>query len=256
VFPCRAGASRFAPTYYPGVTSVADALPTNVGLQAEASNVDFILQLVPTARVSGTLMGPDGAPAAGGSVTLAPDDGTTSARDLGANYGSGIRPDGSFMITNVPPGRYTAFARGQDRRAQVPLFALQNVSVSGADVTGVALSLSPGQTVSGTVAVDAGSSAAGNLTRIRVSPRRSPRCRSDPPASGVLIDGSFSLTPVMRATTWCACRACRRTSRSSRPTTAAATWPTCRSKSRRPEHRRHRGRHFQPRHGDLGHGAG
>jgi hypothetical protein len=188
----------FAPTYYPGVTSVADALPINVGLQAEASNVDFVLQIVPTARVSGTLMGPDGAPAAGGSVTLAPDDGTNSARYLGANYGSGIRPDGSFMIMNVPPGRYTAFARGQDRRAQVPLFALQNVSVSGADVTGVALSLSPGQTVSGTVAVDAGSSAAGNLTRIRVSlASLSPLPIPTPPASGVLIDGSFSLTPVV-----------------------------------------------------------
>jgi hypothetical protein len=191
-------ATGYAPTYYPGVTSVGDALPIDVGLQAESGNVDFVLQLVPTARVSGIVVGPDGSPAVGGSITLSPDDGTSSARYLGANYGSGIRPDGSFMIMNVPPGRYVAFARGQDRRAQEPLFAQQNVSVSGADVTGVALSLAPGQTVSGTVTVDAGSGAAGALTRVRVSltPLSSLPIPT-PPASGVLLDGGFSLTPVV-----------------------------------------------------------
>jgi protocatechuate 3,4-dioxygenase beta subunit len=195
--PAQAAATGFAPTYYPGVTAVADALPVNVGLQAEAGNVDFVLQLVPTARVSGTVMLADGSPAAGGSLTLSPDDGTNSARYLGANYGSGIRPDGSFMIMNVPPGRYIAFARGQDRRAREPLFAMQNVSVSGADVTGVALTLAPGQTVSGTVTIEAGSSAA-SLGRVRVSvtPLSSLPIPT-PPASGALLDGSFSLTPVV-----------------------------------------------------------
>jgi len=188
----------FAPTYYPGVTSVADALPVNVGLQAEAANIDFILQLVPTARVSGTVMSTDGSPAQGSSVTLAPDDATNSARYLGANYGSGVRPDGSFIIMNVPPGRYVAFARGQDRRVQMPLFGFQNVSVSGADVTGVALTLAPGQTVSGTVSVDPGSASAGNLTRVRVSlASLSSLPIPTPPASGALVDGTFSLTPVV-----------------------------------------------------------
>jgi uncharacterized protein (DUF2141 family) len=194
----QASGTGFAPTYYPGVTSVADALPITVGLQAEAGNIDFILQLVPTARVSGTVMGADGSPSQGSSVTLAPDDATNSARYLGQNYGSGVRPDGSFIIMNVPPGRYVAFARGQDRRQQAQLFAMQNVSVSGSDVTGVALTLAPGQTVSGTVSVDAGSSSAGNLTRIRVSlASLSSLPIPTPPASGVLIDGSFSLTPVV-----------------------------------------------------------
>jgi uncharacterized protein (DUF2141 family) len=188
----------FAPTYYPGVTSVADALPISVGLQAEAGNVDFILQLVPTARVTGTVMGADGSPAQGSSVTLSPDDSTNSARYLGANYGSGVRQDGSFIIMNVPPGRYVAFARGQNRRQQEPLFGMQNVSVNGADVTGVALTLTPGQTVSGTLSVDAGSSSGGNLTRIRVSlASLSSLPIPTPPASGVLVDGSFSLTPVV-----------------------------------------------------------
>jgi hypothetical protein len=112
-----------------------------------------------------------------------------------------VRPDGSFLIVNVPPGRYVAFARGLDGRVKVPLFGFQNVSVGGADVTGIALSLAPGQTVSGTVAVDAGSSAAGNLTRVRVSlASLSSLPIPTPPASGVLIDGTFSLTPVVAGT--------------------------------------------------------
>ena len=194
----QAAPAGFAPTYYPGVTSVADALPITVGLQAEAGNVDFILQLVPTARVSGTVTGPDGAPAAGGSITLSPDDGATTGRFLGQNYSSGLRPDGTFMIMNVPPGRYVAFARGQGRRTQEQLFASQPVAVSGSDVTGVNLGLTPGLTVSGTLSVDTGSSMPGNITRVRVSlTSLSSLPIPTPPPSGVLLDGSFSITPVV-----------------------------------------------------------
>jgi len=191
----------FAPTYYPGVTSVADALPIPVGLQAEAGNIDFILQLVPTARVSGIATAPDGGPATGGSVTLSPDDGGVTGRFLGQNYSSGIRPDGTFMIMNVPPGRYVAFARGQGRRAGEQLFGSLPVAVSGADVTGVNLGLTPGLTVSGMLSADAGSSNLGNVTRVRVSlASLSSLPIPTPPPSGVLLDGSFSITPVVAGT--------------------------------------------------------
>ena len=191
----------FAPTYYPGVTSVADALPIPVALQAEAGNVDFILQLVPTARVSGIVTAPDGGPAAGGSITLSPDDGGVTGRFLGQNYSSGIRPDGTFMVMNVPPGRYVAFARGQGRRAGEQLFGSLPVAVSGADVTGVSVGLTPGLTVSGTLSVDTGSSNPGNVTRVRVSlASLSSLPIPTPPPSGVLLDGSFSITPVVAGT--------------------------------------------------------
>ena len=190
--------SGFAPTYYPGVTSVADALPVTVGLQAEAGNVDFVLQLVPTARVSGMVTGPDGAPVAGGNVTLSPEDGSTVGRMLGANYGSGIRPDGSFNILNVPPGRYVAFARGMGRRGEEALFAVQPVAVAGSDVSSVNLTLTTGLTVSGTVSADTGSSTPSNLTRLRVSLLSlSSLPIPTPPPSGVLLDGSFVITPVV-----------------------------------------------------------
>jgi hypothetical protein len=199
--PVRSAPAGYAPTYYPGVTAVADALAITVGLQAEAADVDFGLQLVPTVRVSGTVTAPDGSPVTGGSVTLSLEDGTNSPRFLGSDYGSGIRPDGTFMIANVPPGRYTAFARVQDRRTQNQLFGFQNVSVAGADVTGVGLSVTPGQSVSGTVMVEPGSSPVSSLTRVRVALSRLPSLpipTPTPPAA--LPDGSFSVTPVVAGT--------------------------------------------------------
>lgn len=187
----------FAPTYYPGVTAMQDALPVTVGLQAEAGNVDFVLQLVPTARVSGIVTGPDGAPAAGGSVTMSPEDDAAMGR-LFSNYSSGVRPDGSFVIMNVPPGRYVAFARGMGRRGGDALFAVQPVAVAGSDVSSVNLMLTTGLTVSGTVTAEAGASTPSALTRVRVSLVSLSSLPIPTPApSGVLLDGSFSITPVV-----------------------------------------------------------
>lgn len=193
----RAG---FAPTYYPGVTSVADAMPIVVGLQQEAPGIDFVLQSVSTARVMGTVVGPDGVPATNGAVTLTPDEGAAAyaGRFLGASYSGGLRPDGSFVITNVPPGRYVAFARGTSGRNRDVLFATQNVVVGGSDVTGAHLTLTAGSTVSGTVLLEASTATGAELSRVRVglTPTSSLPVPT-PQASGVLMDGSFTLAPVI-----------------------------------------------------------
>lgn len=188
----------FAPTYYPGVTAMADALPVTLGLQTEAGNIDFVLQLVPTARVSGMVTGPDGAPAAGGSVTMSPEDGSITS-GMFTRYSSGVRQDGSFSIMNVPPGRYVAFARGMERRGGGDsLFAVQPVAVAGSDVTSVNLALTTGLTVSGTVTAEAGASTPSALNRVRVSLVSLSSLPIPTPApSGVLLDGSFAITPVV-----------------------------------------------------------
>jgi protocatechuate 3,4-dioxygenase beta subunit len=190
--------AQFAPTYFPGVTNAADATPITVGLQAEAPSIDFGLQLVPAARVSGAVTGPEGAPASGGSVTLSPDDAAMAGQSLGANYSSSIRTDGSFLIQNVPPGRYAALARGPGARGRDLLFAVQSVVVSGSDVPGVNLTLTTGSTISGTVSFDGGASASGDLSRLRVAlSLLSSLPIPVPSASGVLVDGTFTLSPVV-----------------------------------------------------------
>src|SRR5206468_893426 len=47
----------YAPTYYPGVISAADATKVTVGPGQELAGIDFQVQLVPMSTVSGTVIG-------------------------------------------------------------------------------------------------------------------------------------------------------------------------------------------------------
>src|SRR5262245_60786497 len=93
----------YAPTYYPGVGSPAEARPVTVGLSAEVVGIDFNVQLVRTGRISGHATNADGSPVANGNVNLMPDAGMVMrGAVLGGGFGSRIQ-DGSFSIANVPP---------------------------------------------------------------------------------------------------------------------------------------------------------
>ena len=67
--------------------------------------MDFQVQLVATATVSGIVVGADGPV----PVLLVPQDGGSMLR--GQILRGGAQADGSFSISNVPPGHYTAVAR-------------------------------------------------------------------------------------------------------------------------------------------------
>jgi hypothetical protein len=183
----------YAPTYYPGVTSVSEASSVPVGLQQEMPDIDFTLQLVQTARVSGFVVGPEGS-MAGGSVSLVSDDERGLAGDT---RGSRILRDGSFVINDVPPGRYVLTARGQDFRSESPLFASQTVALVGQDVTGVALTLTRGGQVTGAVSFETTSGTDGELPRltIRAVPL-SPSAVGGPGVTRLQPDGSFTISNI------------------------------------------------------------
>jgi len=183
----------YAPTYYPGVTSISEASSVLVGLQQEVSDLDFTLQLVQTARLSGFVVGPDGS-TAGGSVTLATDDERGLAGDV---RGTRVQRDGSFVINDVPPGRYVVTARGQDSRSESALFATQTVAVVGQDVTGVALTLTRGGQVTGAVTFETTSATEGELPRltIRAVPL-SPSALGGPGSTRIQADGSFTISNI------------------------------------------------------------
>src|SRR5260370_37309236 len=60
----------YAPTYFPGVTSITEAQPITLGLSQTSADVDFNLQLVHVARVSGHVTDPDGTATWSGNVSL------------------------------------------------------------------------------------------------------------------------------------------------------------------------------------------
>jgi len=182
----------YAPTYYPGVGSVAEAHPVTLGVSQELVDVDFTLRLVVTARVSGHVENGDGSWTAQGNVNLTPQGGSRAG---GNNFGGRIGADGQFSIANVPPGLYTLRARNNDRDA--PLYASQPLSVNG-DVNTVVV-LQKGGSLSGSLVFQPGSTnAPSDLTQVRVTaPSIDPDDNAGPmPNPRVNKDGTFTIDGV------------------------------------------------------------
>jgi hypothetical protein len=168
-----------ANVYYPGTVDVAGATVIRLNPGEERTDVDFAVQLVPTARVQGVVMGPDGQPSANANVQLiAPATGLGGFFD---NASTRTGPDGHFQFVGVAPGPYQIVARAADSSAApaagrgggaagsgvtamstdsgmvffngnpraMALWATDDISVAGQDITGISLSLQRGATVSG-----------------------------------------------------------------------------------------------------------
>jgi protocatechuate 3,4-dioxygenase beta subunit len=148
--PEQPAASGYAPTYYPGVVSPAEAGKVVVGAGQEVGSIDFQIQLVPLATISGMVAGSQ-EPA---TVMLVPQNSGVGLGPLGGQTFNGrATSDGSFAISNVPPGRYTAIARSGGRSGDVRM-GTAPVVVTGENIAGLTLVLQPGVTVSGNITVE------------------------------------------------------------------------------------------------------
>lgn len=117
----------YAPTYYPGATMSAEAARLKLSAAQELAGLDFQLQLVPLATVRGFVS------EARGNVVLVPEDGIGGLPGQGLR--AGVQSDGSFVIRNVPPGKYTAVALvEQGLFGTETSSAMQPLTVSGSDV--------------------------------------------------------------------------------------------------------------------------
>ncbi|HUL73457.1 MAG TPA: carboxypeptidase-like regulatory domain-containing protein [Vicinamibacterales bacterium] len=184
----------YAPVYYPGTIAASAASTVTLGVGEERSGVDFQLQLVSTAMISGTVTSPTGSLPPGTMIQLVPagQSGMPSVPGVGANMAR-ANQEGKFAFIGITPGQYTIAARaairqqttdpntatttttapaqpgrGADPNAFGPgrggrggpgqlaqiLWASVDVTVNGQDVSDVALNLQPGMTVSGRVAFD------------------------------------------------------------------------------------------------------
>jgi len=219
-------ATGYAPVYYPGTTTPAQASKIALSAGEERSGVDFQLQLVPTAKVQGRVMGADPAATPGMQVMLQParQQDVASVPGLGTSM-SRINPDGTFTFQSVAPGDYRLMARAPIRQvepAQAPdnvaaggrvgrgrggpgqitqvLWASTDVSVNGQDVSDVTLTLQPGLTISGRLAFDSGSAqppADLASARVNLSPVDGQQPMGPQPAQQVDANGNFTLTGIV-----------------------------------------------------------
>ena len=185
----------YAPVCYPGTTSAASATSVPVGIAEERTSIDFQLQLVPMARVEGTVINSTGAQLQGLQVTLAdPDQNTPS---IGQNMSARPDAEGRFRLNGVAPGRYRLTARAQvgggpqrggrgtfeitsgrgsgpqvqqnQRPEPVTVWGSADIVVDGRNLSNVTLALQNGMSVSGQLTFEGTATPPADLTRLRIS---------------------------------------------------------------------------------------
>lgn len=143
----------YGQTWYPAAADFGSAQRITVRAGETVSGVVIALSPSRTARITGSVMGTDGAPQRSGMVILSSQNSPVFAGTNGM-----IRPDGTFTMNNVAPGDYTLRATvsgSGNAPGQPPAFSLADVSVNGADVSGVVLQPMVPTTLSGRLVGDA-----------------------------------------------------------------------------------------------------
>lgn len=140
--------SGYAPTYYPGTGSVAEAQRITVAAAQTVPGINLALLPVRTARISGTAFDSAGKPLVGAMVMAIERQGMGMMGRAPAQ----VRPDGTFMVSGITPGTYTL-------RVAVPgsdEIAVAAITSTGDDVSNVQLIASKPSVVRGRVLIDRG----------------------------------------------------------------------------------------------------
>ena len=179
--PARGQSVGYAPIFFPGAADVSSATVITIGAGEERGGADFVIAPVPTATVTGQVIGADGGPAVGATVSAAApvDGGMFDILQMALGRAQmPISADGKFTIQNLTPGHYAVTARGRPTsvaqtappggRASpadmlqaardllggggaATLWGREDILVDGHDIPNVTVRLQPGLTVSGKV---------------------------------------------------------------------------------------------------------
>ena len=159
--PLTQQAYGWAPVFYPGTTSAADAGPVRVRAGEVHDDVDFAIDVAPHLTVAGAVFLPDGtaAPATKAISRIGPPlpvyakSSTASQAQLAvrrSNLSGLVRASPSeFTFADVTPGLYAVAARHEDGS-----WAAANVRVIDRDIRDLRLVLQPPLSLSGHVRFD------------------------------------------------------------------------------------------------------
>jgi protocatechuate 3,4-dioxygenase beta subunit len=205
--------SGYAPTYFPGTPSAAEAQKVVVALGQEAQQTDFALLPVRLAKVSGMVVSSDGKPVDTAMVNLLP---ASRAGDMGMMMmGASARTqkDGQFTLNGVAPGDYTLNVRsmriqttgaGDNMTFTATIggpggadaeFAAIPLTVGADDISNVAVVTTKGSSLTGRLTFEGGSKP-NEVQTIRINASGDP---SDRPmmvgssSASAKADGTFEL---------------------------------------------------------------
>lgn len=146
-------------------------------------------------EVSGRLLTYDGRPLLSAAVLISRQGDPDNGRHVGQ---ARIRPDGTFVFTDVPAGHYTVRARGDTRPGGPTLFASFSLVVGDRDVTRIELTLTPGALLEGRIRFEGHHGHARPTGALRVRAPLTDGSRFGETLGGrVEPNGSFRLTSVM-----------------------------------------------------------
>lgn len=159
----------FAPTYFPGATSLPLAQRVKVDIGQEVPATDFSLAVGRAAAVSGVALSAAGTPMSGGRVSLQQEFRGPAMGLMMMASSTTAGADGSWKLPNVPPGEYKLQVQNADAAANER--ATQTLTVDGTDIEGLVLAASAGGTISGQVVAQSETGQAMQLSRLRIASR-------------------------------------------------------------------------------------
>ena len=157
--PNQMPGESFTYTYYPGVTSISQAVAIEVGAGAEVGGIDFAVQRQQLLNVRGKVVDTrTGASPAAVNINL-----SYQVFDGGGSFGSvnNYNPStGTFELVNIIPGSYTVTATIQDStandtasRARLSSASLP-IDVFNGDLENVVMNLVPGFPMAGRLRIE------------------------------------------------------------------------------------------------------
>lgn len=177
------GGSALSTTYYQNETNPRQATPIKVEASQETTEINITLVERPTYTISGTVVARQGrSPVANARISIQPKTDESQATLLDSSQGVSTDAAGNWTIPSVPDGTYiltvdpnndlemtediepvsvdneTQVVKSRQRPTRPPKPALtkrqQEVTVSGADLSGVVIELSEGGRIQGRVIVE------------------------------------------------------------------------------------------------------
>ena len=161
VAPAASSTGTYAGVFYPGVVRPDQARTVKVTAGGELTGIDFSLQFVRTATVSGAVLAPGGAMPPNIEIRLTSlTESAPGVTDIFSMLPMRPRADGTFEFSGVAPGTWVVTAYvvppAAGRAGDAGLngngwWASSEIEMNGADIKGVSLSLQPGLSLTGRV---------------------------------------------------------------------------------------------------------
>lgn len=155
--------------YLPGVPDADSAQMIGLGIGEERTGADILIGPLRALSVSATSLGPGGRPMRYIEIAVV---NTATGNRIGSGGVTVPGPDGRFVLSALPPGRYRLLGRAPESNAvpepdDMPYFAEAEFVLTDQNISGVVLQFERGVNVTGRIVPPAGA-APGSAANVRL----------------------------------------------------------------------------------------